>query len=150
MAVMVALWRDESGHLRAWRVGRRRLAWRPRFPQRAALQGADGGPFEIIVFAIVLVLGLVHLLNWLAALLATSVVWPYRAVFGRWPVVAYPLDSSLVSTDDEGGDRPHRRRVAGRAAAVALTQQWVRNIERQGHPEEGEQPAAPDRSASLS
>ncbi|MBM7489225.1 hypothetical protein JOD64_000447 [Micromonospora luteifusca] len=131
---MLALWRDESGQLCAWRVGRRRLAWRPRFP-RPPLEGADGGPFEIIVIAILAVLGLGHLLNWLAALLATSVVWPFRAISGRWPVVAYPLDPSLVATDDRDGDPPHRRRVAGRTAAVALTRQWVRDIERQGHPD---------------
>ncbi|MFG1867074.1 hypothetical protein [Micromonospora arborensis] len=131
---MLALWRDESGQLCAWRVGRRRLAWRPRFPQ-PSLEGADGGPFEIIVVAILAVLGLVYLLNWLAALLATSVVWPYRAISGRWRVVAYPLDPSLVATDDRGGDLPHRRRVVGRTAAVALTRQWVRDIERQGYPD---------------
>ncbi|MFF4875103.1 hypothetical protein [Micromonospora sp. NPDC000668] len=133
MAIMLAQWRDESGQLRAWRVGRRRLAWRPRFPRPTALEGADGGPFEIIVFAIILVLSLGYLLNWFAALLATAVVWPYRAVSGRWLVVAYPLDPSLVATDDHRGDRSHRRAVTGRPAALALTEQWVRDIERQGH-----------------
>ncbi|MEO3769137.1 hypothetical protein [Micromonospora sp. B9E7] len=132
---MVAAWRDESGQLRTWRVGRRRLAWRPRFPQPEWLAGGDGGPFELLVVAVLLLIGLGYLLNWLAALLATSVVWPWRAISGRWPVVAYPLDSSLVATDDQRGDRPYQQRVTGRAAAMALTRQWVRNVEQQGHPD---------------
>ncbi|SIN41230.1 hypothetical protein SAMN04489832_6686 [Micromonospora cremea] len=103
----------------------------------------------MIVVAVILLLGLGYLLNWLAALLATSVVWPYRAVSSRWPVVAYPLDSSLVARDDQRGDRSHRRRVTGRAAALALTERWVRDIERQGHLEEGGRPAAPDGGASA-
>ncbi|MGC4772119.1 hypothetical protein ACLQ25_24500 [Micromonospora sp. DT44] len=133
---MLAQGRDESGQLRAWRVGRRRLAWRPRIA-RPRLEGADGGPFEIVVVVILAVLGLGHLLNWLAALLATSVVWPYRALSGRWPVEAYPLDPSLVATD-RGGDLPHRRRVAGRVAAMKLTRQWVRDIEMAGAPGPGD------------
>ncbi|MFK4244606.1 hypothetical protein ACI2KV_17125 [Micromonospora chokoriensis] len=132
---MVAVWRDESGHLRAWRVGRRRLAWRPRFPQAGWLAGGDGGPFELLTFSVFLLIGLGYLLTWLAALLATVVVWPYRAVSGRWPVVAYPLDSSPVATDDQRGDRPYRQQVTGRAAGAALTRQWARDIEQHGHPE---------------
>jgi hypothetical protein len=131
---MLAQWRNESGQLRAWRVGCRRLAWRPRFP-KLALEGADGGPFEIIVMAILLVVGIGHVLNWLAALLATAVVWPYRAISGRWSVVAYPLDPSDLGEDDQGSDRPHRRRVKDRQEAVALTRQWVRDIEQQGSPQ---------------
>ncbi|MGW0214117.1 hypothetical protein ACWDXH_06980 [Micromonospora chokoriensis] len=138
---MVAVWRDESGRLHAWRVGRRRLAWRPRFPQGTWLAGGDGGPFELLVlpFFVLIVLG--YLLIWLAALLATVVVWPYRAVSGLWPVVAYPLDSSPVATDDQRGDQPYRRQVTGRAAAVTLTRQWARDIEQHGHPEPAPPPS---------
>jgi hypothetical protein len=117
-------------------VGRRRLAWRPRFPQpRDGLQGGDGGPFEIIVLAILLVVTIGYLLNWLAALLATAVVWPYRTVSGRWLVVAYPVSSHL-GLFDEGSDRQHQRRVNALSAATALTHQWARDIEQLGGPQE--------------
>jgi hypothetical protein len=117
-------------------VGRRRLAWRPRFPNPAFLDGwADSGPFEIIGIAILLVLAIGHLLNWLAALLATAVVWPYRALSGRWLVVAYPLSSDL-GEDDHGRGHPHQRRVNTHAAAMALTIQWASDIEQLGRPQE--------------
>ncbi|MET7863127.1 hypothetical protein [Micromonospora taraxaci] len=138
---MVAVWRDESGRLHAWRAGRRRLAWRPRFPQAAWLADGYIGPFELLVLPVFLLIGLGYLVTWLAALLATVVVWPYRAVSGRWPVVAYPLDSSPVATDDQRGDRPYRQQVTGRAAGAALTQQWARTIERHGHPEPAPTPS---------
>ncbi|MEV1144003.1 hypothetical protein [Micromonospora sp. NPDC049799] len=130
---MLAHWRNESGQLRVWRLGRRRLAWRPRFPQ-PALQGADGGPFEIIALAILLVVTIGYLLDWLAALLATAVVWPYRAMSGRWPVVAYPLPSHL-GEDGQSRTRLHRHRVKDRQAALALTRQWARDIEQLGRPQ---------------
>ncbi|GIF70968.1 hypothetical protein Asi02nite_04860 [Asanoa siamensis] len=128
-------------------MGRRRLAWRPRFPQPAWLDGWSGshGPFEIILLAIILVLTIGHVLNWLAALLATAVVWPYRTVSGRWLVVAYPLESH-PGVDDRGSDRPHQRRVNGHSAATALTHQWARDIEQFGGPRE---PLHDEASAGL-
>ncbi|MER7894217.1 hypothetical protein ABTX15_30825 [Micromonospora sp. NPDC094482] len=129
---MLAQWRNESGRLRVWRVGRRRLAWRPRFPQ-PALGGSDAGPFEIIALAILLVLTIGHVLNWLAALLATTVVWPYRAASGRWLVVAYPLPAHL-GDDDPGRHDLHRQGVKDRQAALALTREWAKNIEQLGRP----------------
>lgn len=133
--MVVVLRRNGSGQLCAWRVGRRRLAWRPRFPNLRGLEGAGGGPFEIIALAILLVVGVGHALNWFAALLATVVAWPYRAISGRWPVVAYPIDPSGVNMGDEGDDRPHRRHVQGRQSALALARQWALDIEQHGRPQ---------------
>lgn len=70
-----------------WRVGRRRLAWRPRSLTRF-LEGADGPILAIVV----LLAGVYLLLSWTGALLTTLAVWPSRAASGRWPVVAYILD----------------------------------------------------------
>lgn len=134
--IVLKQWRSGTGQWSVWRVGRRRLAWRPRFPNPVFLDGwAGSGPFEIIGLAILLVLAIGHLLNWLAALLATAVVWPYRALSGRWLVVAYPLSSHLRE-DDPGSERPHQRRVDTRSAAMALTKQWARDIEQLGRPQE--------------
>ncbi|MEV4538251.1 hypothetical protein AB0J82_31170 [Asanoa sp. NPDC049518] len=86
--------RNKFGQLLVWRLGRR-LAWRPRLP---APDGGDGGPFEIIVLAILAVLVIAHLLNWLAALLATAVIWPYQTVTGRWLVIAHVVSSTSRPT----------------------------------------------------
>ncbi|WP_089245274.1 hypothetical protein [Asanoa hainanensis] len=59
------------------------------------------------------------LLNWMAALLATVVVWPWRVVSGRWLVVAYSTT----------GNHPHRWvRVRSRAAADALALEWASEV----------------------
>jgi hypothetical protein len=116
--------RSESGQWVMWRVGRRRLAWRPRSVARF-LDGADGPLF--VAFAVPVVGWL--LANWVGALLATLVVWPARTVSGRWRVVAYLLDPP------GGDDRLQRVHVRGRARAQAVAQQWVLDIKRQGRPQ---------------
>lgn len=68
------------------------------------------------------------LVNWLAALLATVVVWPTRAISGRWPVVAYLLGPA------DGDDRLLRVQVHDPAQAQTLANQWAMDIKRQGHP----------------
>lgn len=119
---MVVLSRLESGTWVKWRVGRRRLAWRPGASVLRLLEFAQD-PFTF--FVLVPVLGW-WLLSWIAALLATAVVWPVRAISGRWLVVAYML----------GGDEhePRYRWVRGRQAADLTVRQWRRDIEEHGRP----------------
>jgi hypothetical protein len=114
--------KDESGQLTMWRVGRQRLAWRPRSVGRW-LEGTDG-PFLILI-----VIPLTwYLLNWTAALLATSIAWPWRARTGRWPVVAYTLDAV-------GVDKLHRTHAQGRTDADVLAHQWALDIKQHGQPQ---------------
>jgi hypothetical protein len=107
-----------------WRVGRRRLAWRPRSATRF-LEGADGPIFLVVA---VPVLGY-WLLSWVGALLATVVVWPCRRVTGNWPVVAYQLDPP------DGDDNVQRIRATGCAEAEAAARQWVLDIKQHGRPQ---------------
>ncbi len=62
-----------------------------------------------------------------AALVATAVVWPWRASTGRWPVVAYP-------TGDDPDAVLHCVWVTGRAAANAQAQRWVEETRLHGRP----------------
>ena len=91
---MLVSGRLESGQWVMWRVGRRRLAWRPRSVARF-LEGADGPLFIAIAIALVAYL----LATWVGSLIATLVVWPMRVVRGMWPVVAYLLDPPTAMTD---------------------------------------------------
>ncbi|MEU3457480.1 hypothetical protein ABZ671_28340 [Micromonospora sp. NPDC006766] len=114
--------RDESGEWTAWRVGRRRLAWRPRY----AGWHLDADDEWGIALALNLIPLAGYLLNWAAALLVTTIVWPVRAAAGRWTVVAYP------TTDD---DRSYRTTVRGRRAADALAHRWELEIKQYGRPQ---------------
>jgi hypothetical protein len=68
-----------------------------------------------------------YLLNWLAALLATTIAWSWRAMTGRWPVVAYTLDAV-------GEDKFHRIVVEGCADADALARRWALDVKEHGQP----------------
>ncbi|RAK43399.1 hypothetical protein B0I29_101529 [Actinoplanes lutulentus] len=114
--------RAGSGNWVRWRVGRRRLAGMPSKDTWGSLNFADGDigfVLTMLYLAVVLVIGI-------AILLATAVVWPYRAITDNWPVVARELDG-----DDEN---LQWRWVRGRAAADALAQQWATEIEQHGRP----------------
>ncbi|KUL21412.1 hypothetical protein ADL15_50680 [Actinoplanes awajinensis subsp. mycoplanecinus] len=121
---MLVMTRPRGGEWMQWRVGRQRLAWRP--TRRAALHEYD--PFGMRENETV------ETLSWIAALLATIVVLPWRIVTNRWPVVAYVLAPLDVESQ--------RRRTAPlpRAEARALVRQWAAYIERHGEP-----PPLPDR-----
>jgi hypothetical protein len=71
-------------------------------------------------------------LNWVAALLATVVVWPLRAITRRWPVVAYVLYPY------DGDSRRHLTGPLRRAEADALVRQWAEDIKRHGTPSAGQ------------
>lgn len=120
-ATVVVTGRDAAGRPVMWRVGRRRLAWRPRSVTRFL-----GGVDEWFLLA-VLPLTCWYLLNWTAALAATPIVWAWRATTGRWSVVAYVFDA-----DDD--DRFRRVTVHGRAAAADLARQWATDIREHGQP----------------
>ncbi|MEU4238382.1 hypothetical protein [Actinoplanes sp. NPDC026619] len=122
---MVVLSRVESGQWVKWRVGRRRLAWRP----GAGAPGTFSIPSDDLGLVIGVVVLSVVLLVWSAALLATAVVWPARVITGRWLVVAYVVDRH----DDD--PPPQRRQVRGRAAADVLARQWAADIKRTGRPQ---------------
>lgn len=122
VAVLVQC-RLKSGQWKWWRVGRRRLAWRPTTSVFELLQFADG-PLTFVIGIPVL---LWWLLNWAAALLATAVVWPVRMVIDRWPVVAY-MPYSL------GDDGLECRWVKGRKEADSTARRWVADIRREGRP----------------
>jgi len=62
------------------------------------------------------------LLSWAGALLATLVVWPWRAWTGRWPVVAYVLYRPDLNIE------PVEVEVRGRAEADALVKRWVEQV----------------------
>jgi hypothetical protein len=130
-----------------WRVGRRRIAWRPRLyepPDGAHLPlvaedppdpdeqaRRDGHLFDRMggwPFA------------WIPVLLATLVVWPWRARTGRWPVVAYTLGMA-----DQPGYR-YETVVAGRAEADGLARRWAEEIRRYGRPQGEPDEVMPDRT----
>jgi hypothetical protein len=100
-----------------WRVGRHRLAWRP--ARRRGLH-----PYRPLHYR------LQHRYeeaaegaSWLAAVLATIVVLPWRALSNRWPVVAY----QLVPMDEPG--RVVRSQALPHAAADELVRTWAAYIE---------------------
>ncbi|GIF17331.1 hypothetical protein BJ973_009707 [Actinoplanes tereljensis] len=125
---MVVLARLESEEWVKWRVGRRRIAWRPGAATSVSISVPDG----TVGLAIAALLLAAWLLMWVAVLLATVVAWPSRAISRGWPVVAYIVDSS------EASDR-YCCWVEGRAAADALARQWAaeasRRLPRAGHPD---------------
>ena len=73
--------------------------------------------------------------GWTIAFLITAVVWPWRELTGRWPVVAYP------TTGGPAADKKWIIIVNGKANADVLTQQWVEEIRARGEPVA--QPKAP-------
>jgi hypothetical protein len=111
-----------------WRVGRHRLAWRP--TRRAGLHAYN--PFGMREDETV------ETLSWIATLLATIVVLPWRIVTNRWPVVAY-----VINPIDVEGQR-RRSPAMPRAEAKALVRQWAAYIERYGEP-----PPLPDSARSA-
>lgn len=123
---MKVLCRSQSGQWVKWRVGRRRAKWFGGAP--------DFLGFEIVfsVFKMDMeawFLAFPFLLWWLlrlvANLVATAVAWPFRALTGRWTVVAYELGDPT--------ERPEiRRKVKGRKAADALAHEWAAIIKRDG------------------
>ena len=109
--------KDEAGVWATWRVGRRRLAWRPDY-EGWAIDSVDTTGTVLVLNVIPLAL---YLLNWIAALVATTITWPLRTTTGKWPVVAYSITT---------GDKVHRIDVQGRDAADALAHRWALEIER--------------------
>jgi hypothetical protein len=107
-----------------WRVGRHRLAWRPvsRAPWKAPGYGYD--PMSMHARR----MQIVDLLNWVGALLATVVVWPWRVVTNRWPVIAYVLNAF------DGDSRQRRTSPMPRAEADAMAGEWAGHIKRYGEP----------------
>ncbi|WP_191843408.1 hypothetical protein [Catellatospora chokoriensis] len=125
---MLVTGRDPHGSVQLWRVGRRRIAWRP----RSAIRGlAHDDPMMFSPLPGRLV---GQALEWIPALLATVVVWPWRACTGIWPVVAYTLGMA-----DQSGYL-YLATVGGRAAADTLALQWAADIGRHGRPQ-GVEPA---------
>ena len=122
--------KDESGNWAMWRVGRRRLAWRPDY-KGWAVDAIDMTGIELVLNVIPLAF---YLLNWTAALLATTIVWPLRATIGKWPVVAYSITT---------GDKGYRTYVQGRNDADVLAHRWALDIKQHG------QPQAPAHAAHL-
>lgn len=122
MSTVRVIAKDESGQWTTWRVGRRRLAWRPDY-KGWVIDAVDTSGIVLVLNLIPLT---VYLLNWAAALLATTIAWPYRATTGRWPVVAYPITA---------GDRSFRTHVQGRNDADALAHQWTLDIKQHGQPQ---------------
>jgi hypothetical protein len=118
---MKVLCRSQSGQWVKWRVGRRRMVF-------------IGGPrgftafelgFDLEAWFLVILVVAWWLLKLIICLLATAVVWPFRALTGRWTVVAYELGDPT--------ERPEiRRRVKGRKAGDALAREWAAIIERDG------------------
>lgn len=113
--------RSPTGEWTPWRVGRQRLAWRP-VPR--ALWRAPGYRYDPFhpgreTF---------DMLNGLSALLATAVVWPWRAVTNRWPVIAYVPDAP------DGNIQEHRTPPMRRAQAKAVVRDWAEHIKRYGEP----------------
>ncbi|WP_229071048.1 hypothetical protein [Actinoplanes sp. DH11] len=121
---MVVSGRSGSEDSARWRVGRRRLAWRPSSAPLEVISVAEG-PFVLVVLP---VFGW-WLASWTASLLATAFVWPARAATGRWPVVAYVLEAE--------NDRFQCRWTRSRAEADTLVQQWKTEIEQFDRPQPG-------------
>ncbi|WP_433789288.1 hypothetical protein [Actinoplanes sp. CA-252034] len=84
--------------------------------------GAVDSEFFLLVIVLVPLWWLFRLTFFL---LATAVVWPFRALTGRWTVVAY----ELIDPDEKP---VIRRKVKGRKAADALAREWAAIIEREG------------------
>ncbi|MEV1329194.1 hypothetical protein AB0J20_06420 [Micromonospora costi] len=114
--------KDEAGVWATWRVGRRRLAWRPDY-EGWAINSVDTTGIVLVLNVIPLAL---YLVTWIAALVATTITWPLRAITGRWPVVAYSITT---------GDTIYRIDVQGRGAADALAQRWALEIKQHGQPQ---------------
>ncbi|GIF39367.1 hypothetical protein [Actinoplanes xinjiangensis] len=121
---MKVLCRSKSGEWVEWRVGRRRMVWFGGGPTGLSvfnLHGVDGEVWVLLAIPVLLW----WLLRITVCLLATAVVWPIRAILGRWTVVAYEVGDPT--------DRPEiRRKVRGRKAADALAREWAAVIERDG------------------
>ncbi|MCP2329514.1 hypothetical protein HDA40_008021 [Hamadaea flava] len=111
---MMVTRRAGSGDWETWRVGRRRLAFRPYITGFA--DAPDSSELSLII---VLLQVVPFAVVWLAALAATMAVWPWRALTGRWLVVAYPTASP---------GKAHRRRVDSAAEAKQLVAQWSEAI----------------------
>jgi hypothetical protein len=101
-----------------WRVGRQRLAWRPAHSARR-----DGFDFYLDREG-----QGQEMLSWLAALLATLVVLPWRSATNRWPVVAYVVDPIGAELD------LHKTRPLPRAEAQGVALDWAEHIRRHGRP----------------
>lgn len=119
---VVVLGRLESGTWVRWRVGRRRLAWRPWGEPIRLLEFAQE-PFTLFVAVPVLVW---FLLAGIAFVVTGAVVWPVRALTGRWLVVARQLDG------DE--HEPRSAWALGRDVSNELIRRWCRDIEVHGRP----------------
>ena len=129
---VIVVCRSASGQWGRWRVGRRRLAWRPGSSASELLEYTTDPnatfldvPFLLWFFLLTVAVLLWWLVTWAAALLATVVVWPMRHRSGKWPVVAYPMDGS----SDDG---PQFRWVQGRAAADATARRWAADLKQDG------------------
>ncbi|NUO60841.1 MAG: hypothetical protein HOV71_16815 [Hamadaea sp.] len=108
---MMVTRRDSSGSWETWRVGRRRLAFRP------YLTGlADAPDSSDLSMVIVLAQIVPFAVVWLVALVCTVGVWPWRALSGHWLVVAYPTASPGAA---------HRRWVGSAAEAKRLVVEWA-------------------------
>lgn len=128
---MVVSGQTGTGQWTVWRIGRRRLAWRPRLTVSGRAVPPQTG-LDLIDVTIGLLLAAFWVVyaavNWTGALITTMIVWPWRAVAGRWPVVAYVLDpagSGLPSVRVDG---------LSRAAADELTRRWAADIKAGGGP----------------
>jgi hypothetical protein len=119
------LTRSESGQWVRWRVRRRCLVWAPSY---SYLQYLELGQ-DVLIFVVWPVLLARLVLTSLAVLVATAVMWPVRVISGRWPVVAY-----LIDTGSDGEDRTHLVWVRGREEADALVRQWAADIKKHGRP----------------
>lgn len=103
--------RAASGNYELWRVGRRRLAFRPYVTD--LLDVSDGSDLSLFIILIQVVpIALV----WCVALLFTVVVWPRRALTGNWLVVAYPTRSP---------GQARRQYTTSTAEAKALVAVWA-------------------------
>lgn len=134
---MLVEWKPDSGEPITWRVGRRRIAWRPR--SFAFLLAFADEPFFVPVMLGILIY---HLAMWPVTMIATAVVLPIHAIRDRWPVVAYPLG-------DEGDHGFQRIWVTGKAQADAVAQQWALDIQEQGYPQTSTSIRAPQYSPSA-
>lgn len=134
-AGMRVIAKDEAGDWTMWRVGRRRLAWRPDY-KGWAVDAADETGILLVLNVIPLAF---YLLNWAAALLATTIAWPLRATTGKWPVVAY-----AITTDDKG----YRIYIQGRNDADALAHRWALDIMQHGQPQAPAHTARPSASSN--
>jgi hypothetical protein len=105
-----------------WRVGRHRLAWRPIARAPWQMPGYEYNPLGPRTRETS------DMMNWVGAMLATIVVWPYRFATNRWPVVAYVVDPF------DGHSRQHRSPPLPRAVADALAREWAEHIKRYGEP----------------